>query len=34
MSAYIDGVEKLGIVQLQTGSDTAAQPMIKSFAIS
>jgi hypothetical protein len=33
MSAYVDGVEKLGIVQLQMGSDTVAQPMIKSFAI-
>ena len=34
MSAYVDGVEKLGAVKLQTGSDTVAQPMIKSFAIS
>ena len=33
MSAYVDGEEKLGIVQLQMGSDTVAQPMIKSFAI-
>ena len=34
MSAYVDGVEKIGVVQLQTGPDTVAQPMIKSFAIS
>jgi hypothetical protein len=33
MSTFLDGVEKLGVVQLETGSDTVAQPMIKSFAI-
>ena len=34
MSAYIDGVEKIGVVQHQTWPDSVTQPMIKSFAIS